>query len=130
MTHNRLATRKWKVRSDISESRSMMRLPSLSKSKSEVFGQSGHCSARLLAALCATCCRMQCSKQHLHSITLSARISTVGGMSRPSAVAVLRLITKSNLIGCSTGKSAGAAPFKILSTNVAALRNKSEMSAP
>ena len=28
-----------------------MRLPSLSKSKSEVFGQSGHCSARLLAAL-------------------------------------------------------------------------------
>jgi len=25
-----------------------MRLPSLSKSKSEVFGQSGHCSARLL----------------------------------------------------------------------------------
>jgi hypothetical protein len=39
------------VPSDISESRSMMRLPSLSKSKSEVFGQSGHCSARLLAAL-------------------------------------------------------------------------------
>jgi integrase len=46
-----LATRKWKVRSDISESRSMMRLPSRSKSKSEVSGQSGHCSARLLAAL-------------------------------------------------------------------------------
>src|ERR1700730_14453144 len=32
----------------ISESKSMMRLPSLSKSKSEVIGQSGHCSARLL----------------------------------------------------------------------------------
>jgi hypothetical protein len=30
----------WKVRSDISESRSMMRSPSLSKSKSEVSGQS------------------------------------------------------------------------------------------
>ena len=53
MTHDRLATRKWKVPSDISESRSMMRLPSLSKSKSEVFGQSGHRPARLLAALCA-----------------------------------------------------------------------------
>jgi hypothetical protein len=53
MTHDRLATKKWKVRSDISESRSMMRSPSLSKSKSEVSGQSGHCSARLLAALCA-----------------------------------------------------------------------------
>ena len=31
--------------------RSMMRLTSRSKSKSEVSGQSGHCSARLLAAL-------------------------------------------------------------------------------
>jgi len=30
-----------------------MRLPSLSKLKSEVSGQSGHCSARLLAALSA-----------------------------------------------------------------------------
>jgi hypothetical protein len=50
MTRDRLATRKWKVPSNISESRSMMRLPSLTKSKSEVFGQSGHCSARLLAA--------------------------------------------------------------------------------
>jgi hypothetical protein len=46
-----LVTRKWKIPSDISESKSMMRLPSLSKSKSEVIGQSGHCSARLLAAL-------------------------------------------------------------------------------
>ena len=36
-----LATKQWKVRSDISESRSMMRSPSLSKSKSEVSGQSG-----------------------------------------------------------------------------------------
>ena len=43
--------RKWKVRSVTSGSRLMMRLPSLSKLKSEVSGQSGHCSARLLAAL-------------------------------------------------------------------------------
>ena len=49
----------WKVPSDISESRSMMRLPSPSKSKSEVFGQSGHCSARLLPALRATTGREQ-----------------------------------------------------------------------
>src|SRR5215475_11783378 len=34
---------------------------------------------------------------------------------RPSALAVLRLITNSNLFTCSTGKSAGCAPFKILS---------------
>src|SRR5215470_11040187 len=55
-----------------------------------------------------------------HSITSSARASTVVGMSMPSALAVLRLITSSNLVGCSTGRSAGS-PFRILST-YAALR--------
>jgi hypothetical protein len=34
-----------------------------------------------------------------YSITSSARASSVGGMSRPSAFAVLRLITSSNLVG-------------------------------
>jgi hypothetical protein len=42
MTHDRLATRKWKVPSDISESKSMTRWPSLSKWKSEMSGQSRH----------------------------------------------------------------------------------------
>jgi hypothetical protein len=41
---------------------------------------------------------------------------------RPRAFAVLRLITSSNLVGCSTGRSAGFAPFGILSTYVAARR--------
>ena len=36
------------------------------------------------------------SRRH-HSITSSARASSVGGTSRPSAFAVLRLITNSNL---------------------------------
>ena len=35
-----------------------------------------------------------------HSITSSARASSVGGTSRPSALAVLRLMTNSNLVGC------------------------------
>ena len=35
-----------------------------------------------------------------HSITSSARERSVGGTSRPSAFAVLRLITSSNLVGC------------------------------
>jgi len=35
---------------------------------------------------------------------------------RPMALAVLRLMTKSNFVGCWTGRSAGLAPFKILST--------------
>ena len=34
-----------------------------------------------------------------HSITSSARASSVGGTSRPSALAVLRLMTSSNLVG-------------------------------
>src|SRR6516165_2783858 len=50
-----------------------------------------------------------------HSITSSARASSVGGISRPSALAVFRLITSSNLAGCWTGRSAGFAPLRILS---------------
>jgi hypothetical protein len=46
----------------------------------------------------------------LHSITSSARAISVGGTSRPSALAVLRLMTISNFVGRSTGKSAGFAP--------------------
>src|SRR5215831_7736893 len=52
----------------------------------------------------------------LHSITSSARASSVGGISRLSALAVLRLMTSSNLIGCWTGSSAGFAPLRILPT--------------
>jgi hypothetical protein len=64
---------------------------------------------------------MHCSKEcarvaKIYSITSSARASSVGGTSRPSALAVLRLITSSNLVGCTIGKSAGLVPFNILST--------------
>src|SRR5262249_20435376 len=51
-----------------------------------------------------------------HSITSSARASRVGGTVRPSAFAVARLMTSSNLVGRSTGMSAGLAPLRILST--------------
>src|SRR5262245_59628203 len=51
-----------------------------------------------------------------HSITWSARCSSDGGIFRPSALAVLRLMTSSNLVGCSTGRSLGLAPLSILST--------------
>src|SRR5215471_4198560 len=50
-----------------------------------------------------------------YSITSSARASSVGGTVRPSAFAALRLMTSSNLVGCSIGRSAGLAPLKILS---------------
>src|SRR5215510_298965 len=48
-----------------------------------------------------------------YSITSSARASSVGGTSRPSALAVCRLMTNSNLVDCSTGRSAGLAPLRI-----------------
>ena len=37
-------------------------------------------------------------------------------MVRPSALAVLRLMINSNFVGCSTGRSLGFAPLRILST--------------
>jgi hypothetical protein len=43
----------------------------------------------------------------VYSITSSARASTVPGMVRPSVLAVLRLMTRSNLVGCSTGNIGG-----------------------
>src|SRR5690349_14856760 len=61
-----------------------------------------------------------------YRITRCARASTLGGIVRAICLAVLRLITSSNLVGCSTGKSAGLAPLRILSTYAALRRNRSE----
>ena len=51
-----------------------------------------------------------------YSITSSARERIDGGMVKPSALAVLRLTTSSNVVGCCTGRSAGLAPLAIRST--------------
>ena len=51
-----------------------------------------------------------------HSITSSARSRNASGSLRPSALATVRLMISSNLVGCSTGRSPGFAPRKILST--------------
>src|SRR5262249_21090289 len=51
-----------------------------------------------------------------HSITSSARASSVDGTSRPSTFAVLRLITNSYLVGACTGRSAGFSPLRMRST--------------
>src|SRR5215204_3248692 len=48
-----------------------------------------------------------------HSITSSARASRVGGTSRPSALAVLRLRISSTFVDCTTGRSAGFSPLRI-----------------
>src|SRR5262245_47706540 len=51
-----------------------------------------------------------------HSITSSAVASSVCGISRPSALAVLRLITSSYLVDACTGRSAGFSPLRMRST--------------
>ena len=48
-----------------------------------------------------------------HSMTSSALADSPAGTSRPSAVAVFRLITNSNLVACTTGRSAGFSPLRI-----------------
>src|ERR1700730_18687219 len=47
-----------------------------------------------------------------HSITSSARVSSVGGTSRPSASAVLRLMNSSIFVDCWKGQLAGLSPFR------------------
>jgi hypothetical protein len=48
-----------------------------------------------------------------YSMTSSEIASTLAGMSKPSPLAVLRLITSGYLIDCITGKSAGFTPLRI-----------------
>src|SRR4029453_6787111 len=65
-----------------------------------------------------------------HSITWSARCSSEGGILSPMALAVLRLITSSNVVGCSTGRSAGFAPLRILSMKSVARRESATTFGP
>jgi hypothetical protein len=56
------------------------------------------------------------SKRPGQSITSSASASNLSGICRPRDLAVLRLIVRSNLVGCRIGRSAGFSPFKIRAT--------------
>src|SRR5262245_20680935 len=49
----------------------------------------------------------------VYSITSSALASSDAGTVRPSIVAVSALMTSSNLVDCTTGKSAGLAPLRM-----------------
>src|SRR6516165_3586185 len=51
-----------------------------------------------------------------YSITSSASASSVGDNSRPSALAAVRLIMNSYLVGCWNGRSPGFSPRKMRST--------------
>ena len=47
-----------------------------------------------------------------HSITSSANARSFAEISRPIALAVFRLRTNSNLVGCTTGRRAGFSPLR------------------
>src|SRR5262249_37969626 len=87
---------------------------------------------------CHTICLMEKSVQSwqrsfvffAHLITLSALYSKDCGLVRLICCAVFRLITSSNFVGCSTGKSAGFAPLTIFSPQYATRRQLSALSAP
>ena len=74
------------------------------------------CGALARCPLCAKSGLLHRSKQHRYSITSSAAISKPGGTVKPSAFAVLRLMTVSNFVGVCTGRSAAFAPRRMLST--------------
>src|SRR5262249_6944578 len=65
-----------------------------------------------------------------HSITSSARASSVGGTSRPSAFAVLMLMTSSYWVGAGAGRAAGSPLLRRRSTWSAARRYWSRKLGP
>ncbi len=71
-------------------------------------------------------------QRQAYSITSSARKRNAPGMVNPIAFAVLRFRTSSNFVVCSTGRSEGFTPLKILSTKYAprCARAVSEASEP
>src|SRR5262245_41401676 len=68
--------------------------------------------------------------EQAYSITSSAMASSPGGKLRPNALAVLRLITNSNLIDWMTGRSAGFSPLRIRPVYTPTWRYASVMLVP
>src|SRR5262249_32306911 len=72
----------------------------------------------------------QSQQKNPYSITSSARASRGGGTSSTSALAVLRLIASSYLVGACPGRSAGFSPLRMRSTYEAERRAISAVSGP
>src|SRR5207253_641446 len=93
-----------------------------------------HVLAGLLRARCERPRRSAANQRDelatVHSITSSAATSNLSGTGRPSALAALRLITNSYLVGACTGRSPGFSPLRMRSTYPAARRNRSTRSIP
>jgi len=65
-----------------------------------------------------------------YSITSSARASSAGGTSSPNVLAVCRLMTSSNLVGSTTGRSAGFSPLRTRPVYTPTRRNSSVTFGP
>src|SRR5262249_33075660 len=91
---------------DISVQQTMSALPP----KADMCGATGHV------------CFGPIADMPFYSMTSSARVSSVGGTTRPSALAALRLITSSYLVGACTGRSTGFSPLSMRPTYPAASR--------
>src|SRR5205823_2564713 len=100
-------------------------LPSLADYSAEA----AHVRLRRVAAQVRSITHMRHTASRYSMISL-ARASTLSGIVTPNALAVVRLITRSNLVGCSTGRSDGFAPRRILSTWSAARRKRSGKFGP
>src|SRR5262249_2215258 len=77
--------------------------------------QATKCCVAAKSTRCATSGLHAVKQTKSYSITSSTRARSVGSMLMPSALAVLRLMMNPNFVGCSTGRSAGLAPLRILS---------------
>src|ERR1700687_2663999 len=78
-----------------------------------------HCSPQPSTDFCNKICQQEThapQQTSRHSITSSARCWSSAGTSKPSALAVLRLIVSIYLVGNWTGKSVGLAPLRMRST--------------
>ena len=74
---------------------------------------SGQTRASFDRPLKAKSALIRCRKLQRYSIALLVRAKRVGGTVMPSALAVLRLMARSNRVGSGTGNSAGLAPLRI-----------------
>src|SRR5262245_18099416 len=78
-----------------------------------------HCSrepSTTFATKSAISDKLHCSKIAAYSVKSSASESIDAGIVRPTALAAVRLMTNSNLVGCWTGRLAGFSPLSTRST--------------
>jgi hypothetical protein len=70
---------------------------------------------RLILAIWSVLCSLRTTSEHksTYSITSSTRVRKFGDRVSPSRLAVQRFMTNRNLVGCTTGISAGFSPFSI-----------------